>query len=241
MIHVCTVHHRTARWVVPQLDSLRANLEEPYRVWAVADGIDAGAFDRVVETEITQHAPRLNLLGQVVAAETDDDDLIVFLDSDALLIADPIPTVRAALASGHVLVAARRDEGVGTPWPHPLFCATTVGWWREHGDWRAGPKFPCRSGIEWTDAGARLLATLNMLGAAWLPVLRSNHTNPHPLFFGVYGGLVYHHGAGSRRPISKIDVMDGGDMDEVERRNRDIGDRLYERLLVDRDFWRELA
>jgi hypothetical protein len=37
-----------------------------------------------------------------------------------------------------------------------------------------------------------------MINHAWLPMLRSNVWNPHPILSGIYGGLFYHHGCGSR-------------------------------------------
>jgi len=34
----------------------------------------------------------------------------------------------------------------------------------------------------------------------WLPLIRTNRWNPHPLAAAIYGHLFYHHGAGSRTP-----------------------------------------
>ena len=39
----------------------------------------------------------------------------------------------------------------------------------------------------------------------WHSLLRSNVVNLHPVFFGIYGDLVYHHGAGSRKSLSRLD------------------------------------
>ena len=48
--------------------------------------------------------------------------------------------------------------------------------------------------------GGNLLGLLEERGIDWYPLLRTNKVNPHPLQFGVYGDLVYHHGGGFRRP-----------------------------------------
>ena len=37
-------------------------------------------------------------------------------------------------------------------------------------------------------------------GIEWRPLLRSNGTDLDPLYFGIYGDVVYHHGAGFRIP-----------------------------------------
>src|SRR5919198_425248 len=50
-----------------------------------------------------------------------------------------------------------------------------------------------------TDVGGNLLGLLEARGIEWYPLLRTNKVNPHPLQFGVYGDLVYHHGGGFRR------------------------------------------
>lgn len=241
MIYVCTVHHRQPRWVGPQLDALARHMSEPYRVHAVVDGVDGSRFDRAIAVEDHRHAPRLNLLAADLLEVAADDDWLMFLDSDAFPIADPIPVVRDAFEAGAVMVAARRNDGIGTPWPHPLFCVTTVGWWREHGDWRPGPKYLCGNGERWSDAGARLLEELEHTRERWVDLTRTNPQRLHPLFFGIYGDLIYHHGAGSRRPISKADVAAGGDMTARAEANRATGDRLYRALVRDPEFWKELA
>ena len=46
--------------------------------------------------------------------------------------------------------------------------------------------------------GGNLLGLLEDAGIEWYPMLRTNKVNPHPLQFGVYEDLVYHHGGGFR-------------------------------------------
>ena len=41
----------------------------------------------------------------------------------------------------------------------------------------------------------------------WLELLRSNHKNLHPVFFGIYGDIFYHHGAGFRPNTSRFDRL----------------------------------
>lgn len=247
MIYVLTVHHRDDRFLGPQLDALDRHLSRPFKVCAVLDDVprDPRIAWTVDPGGVTQHAPRLNALADDVVAVAAPDDLLVFLDGDAFPIADPLPLVDEALASGATLVAARRDEGVGAPWPHPLFCAVTAAWWAAYGDWRAGPRHECRNGRRWSDAGARLLTTLTQRGERWHPLVRTNTVNIHRLFFGVYGGLIYHHGAGFRRPLSKGEVAEcGGDRARIERlaeRNRRASAEMLTALRTDPEFWRFLC
>jgi hypothetical protein len=60
-------------------------------------------------------------------------------------------------------------------------------------------------GEQVTDVGGNLLHRLRDLGVDWLPLLRTNTTNLHPLWYGVYDHRVYHHGAGFRNQVARID------------------------------------
>src|SRR4029077_945340 len=97
------------------------------------------------------------------------------------------------------LLAVRRRENAGDPQPHPCFCATTVGAWRNlAGDWSGGHTWVNDAGERVSDVGGNLLRKLELTGTPWVEVLRSNRKDLDPIFFGIYGGVVYHHGAGFR-------------------------------------------
>lgn len=245
MIYVLTCHHRTDEWVDVQADALATHMGEPYRLHACVEQVtNLDRFDRVLEAE-GAHAPKLNLLAADALTHADPDDLLVFLDSDAWPIADPMPFVRRELAAGAALVAVRRDENLGEPQPHPSFCAITAGMWAEiGGDWSRGHKWRNSLGQPWTDTGAAMIPALD--GRRWTPMLRSNTHNPHPVFFAVYGGLIYHHGAGSRITLCRADRArlgtDKAKIREAARRNAALSRSWRERIAVDPDgFWRELV
>ena len=62
------------------------------------------------------------------------------------------------------------------------------------GDWSQGFCYAA----DRTDVGANLLYRLETTGTPWERILRSNGGDLHPVFFGIYGGFWYHHGAGFR-------------------------------------------
>lgn len=201
LLHVATVHYRSPRWIEIQVRYLRRHMSVPYQTWASIEGIDqsyATAFDRVLEQR-GQHAGKLNHLAIEICHVAADDDLIMFLDGDAFPIADPMPVIRDGLEQAP-LIAVRRAENVDDPQPHPSFCVTTVGTWRSlPGDWSVGPVWPAVNGNLVSDVGANLLRTLELSDTPWVQLLRTNGADePHPLFFGIYGEVVYHHGAGFR-------------------------------------------
>ena len=78
-----------------------------------------------------------------------------------------------------------------------------------------GP-FCIPDGEDVTDVGANLYKQLIDRRIDWLPLLRSNKVNLHPLYFGIYGGAIYHHGAGFRESACRLD----GELVQFTPRNR---------------------
>lgn len=200
MLHIATVHYGSPRWIEIQTRSLREHIPIPYTTWTSLEGIDpvhGVHFDRVLEQR-GLHAAKLNHLALEIAHEAAADDLLMFLDGDAFPIADPMPLIAAGLERAP-LMAVRRAENAGEPQPHPCFCVSTVGCWRElPGDWTAGYTWTGPRGTPTSDVGANLLRTLQLTGTPWTQVLRSNGADLDPLYYAIYGEVVYHHGAGFR-------------------------------------------
>jgi hypothetical protein len=201
MIHVCTVHWHDERWLAPQLRFLRRFLPSEHRLYASLNGIDErwfSEFDFAADLDGPHHV-KLNLLAAEAAKRGAAEDLLLFIDSDAF----PIAPIDEGLLGGTPLAAVRRDENMGEQQPHPCFCLTTIGFWSEiDGDWAQGYRWQASNGQMVTDGGGNLLGTLRARGIEWRPLLRSNEVDLDPLWFGIYGDVVYHHGAGSRAPVS---------------------------------------
>jgi hypothetical protein len=101
--------------------------------------------------------------------------------------------------------AVQRWENSGERTPHPSFFFTKVGTWKGWLQPSWGAAGYCvtsmrRQGIrnDATDVGARLLWMFDRDRIRWLQMRRSNTMNIHPVMFGVYENICYHHGAGSR-------------------------------------------
>jgi hypothetical protein len=202
MLHVVTVHWHDDRWIEPQLRYVRRNLPPDTRVYAALNGIDPRWGDRFFLARDLEggHAQKLNELATLVQQHSRADDLLLFLDGDAF----PIAPVGPELLGGTELAAVRRDENAGDRQPHPSFCLTTVGFWTNlPGDWRRGFEWTSATGDRVTDVGGNLLGLLTAAGVEWRPLLRSNRSDLDPLWFGIYGDVVYHHGAGFRPPLSR--------------------------------------
>lgn len=211
MIHIATVHWQDETWINIQLAYFEKFLPSgSYRVYAFLNGIDALPYqDKIyhISTEpIQPHVTKLNLLAEKICGEAEPEDIIYFIDGDAF----PIGDVHSFVCHGLErlkLVAIQRLENDGDPQPHPSFCATTVSFWQEiEGDWGQGPQWKTVDGRLRTDTGGLLWQKLNDMGIEWEPIHRSNVMELHPLWFGVYGDLIYHHGAAFRTPYCIVDI-----------------------------------
>jgi len=255
VVHIATLHCRSDRWIDVQLRYLERHTDEPYRVYACLDWIDRRHFGRFHFTAEPRDtiAAEFNLLAEVIADRARPDDPLVFMHGDTFPIAEWVTPVREMLAR-HPLAGVRRDENVGEPHPHACFTATTPRFWSEiGGDWSRGPKWTGTDGRQVTDLGAVLWRNLEERGVDWHPILRTNTVNPHPLWFGVYGDIVYHHGAAFRKPMSRVDASKAPPKRHVwmparfvslqltARRSARIGERMFQRLRHDDGFYRELV
>jgi len=211
MINIVTVHWKDDRWIDIQLDYMRRNIDEPFRVFAFLNFVPDRhrcKFYYCSTEKIESHAVKLNLLADMVALHSSDqNDWLMFLDGDAFPIRNVVPYGREKLRR-FPLTAIQRRENVGDVQPHPSFCLTTVGFWKEiGGDWNEGFEWRDTTAQMVTDVGGNLLQILNEKQIEWHRMLRSNRSNWHPLWFGIYDHLIYHHGAGFRRPIARIDEL----------------------------------
>jgi hypothetical protein len=185
-------------------------------VYASLNGIDRAWDERFFFAADLDggHADKLNELAGIVAGQADPDDLLVFLDGDAF----PIAPVGPGLLGGTPLCAVRRDENLGDRQPHPSFCVTTVGFWTGiGGDWRRGYEWTSATGERVTDVGGNLLGILTETGTDWRPLLRTNAVDLDPLWFGIYGDVVYHHGAGFRPKLARHVDLQGRSAVRAER------------------------
>jgi hypothetical protein len=237
LLHIATVHFKSPRWIPIQIRELSRNVGVPYKIWTSLEGIDPSFgrhFDRVVEQE-GRHESKLNGLAREIAAEAGPDDLVMFLDGDAFPFVDPFPLIERGLAEAPLL-AVRRAENCDEPQPHPCFCVTRVSTWRDlDGDW--------------SEEGTVLLEQLRGSGTPWSEVLRTNGGNRHPVFFGVYGDAIYHHGAGFRVPVSRADIEAAGDgrtaepsqrqreLEAAVRRNAELSEELFAQIERDEPDW----
>lgn len=137
------------------------------------------------------HAGALDLLVRLTPAEF---EYVITLDNDAFPVRDGwIDRMITPVAAGAGLCGVYRDELAPQirPFIHPsCLCA------RREDLLAYGVSFLKGRG---EDIGQNLAEVLSR-GRGWAPLRRTNVRNFHFIMGGLYGDLIYHHGAGSRRP-----------------------------------------
>jgi hypothetical protein len=246
-INVLSVHWHTAAWLEIQSQALRDHMSGPWSLLLASTEPDTRGVSRYCEDLPGTHAEKLNVLAEQASADARDEDILMFIDGDAFPVR-PLREWIECLLHAAPLAAVVRAENLGDPQPHPCFCVTTVGFWRElAGDWRSGPKWTNSVGRQVTDVGARLLEALRVSGSEWTPIMRANARDWHPVFYALYGerGMIYHHGAGFREPVTRVDVFDPRDGDtragdisperrsELSAANAPLSARVFELLQRD--------
>lgn len=211
MIYIATIHWQTEKWIDIQLKYLRKTIKENYKVFAFLGQIDnqqKSKFFFSINEPIEDHGIKLNILAEAIQLDSNNEnDVVIFLDGDAFPINDLTSFIMNKLEK-HPLLAINRKENLGDVIAHPAFCATTIKFWKEiQGDWKKGFEYKNQVGRIVADVGGNIYHSLVKKKINWYPLMRTNKVNYHPLFYGIYDDLIYHHGAGFRDPVSSVDLL----------------------------------
>lgn len=194
MINVATVHWKSLFFQDIQYENLSANLED-FRIWAFLDKVPESDSNRsdnryfyCGESGQTNHLVKLDMLADLICESSSLDDVVLFLDGDAWPIKPVGEFIKESLKKFPVGGVVRLENG--ERYPHPCFTFTTVGYWRS-------------AGLSWSKRDInQIFRVLESRKEGWVKIKRSDGLSDHPVFFSVYGDMVYHHGAGFRVPVS---------------------------------------
>jgi hypothetical protein len=127
-----------------------------------------------------------------------DHRWIVHLDSDAFPVRDDwLQLTLARIGYGSPVVAVQRIENGDRHSDRCFLVYSRAGFRRHAFDF---------SRVGRVDSGGGISAELEAGRFAWHPMRRSNAHDYHPLIGGIYGDLIYHHGAGSREPRFRMNA-----------------------------------
>ncbi len=164
----------------------------------------AGHSDIVHRSMCHEHAAALNWLLTRFRDRVDQYRGFLILDSDAFPAAtnwaERLETWMEAdeFLPAKGFASACRAENLDS-FPHPCCFYVKSSFLKEAGtdlSFSVGPHTNF-AGYDFEDVGCGMLRRYNGRHV-WLPLMRTNSWNPHPILSAIYGGLFYHHGAGSR-------------------------------------------
>ena len=259
MLHILTLH-LSDKWVDIQKRELARFISEPYKVYARLGEEpfkfkvnEKGERVKYSDTTISYDKHKDKFDGAISGAqhwtysmgklidyvlknfEVKSDDTILLLDSDAFPIA-PMGDFLEKKLEEYPFVSAQEpmhewDRNPLYLIPHPMFMA-----------------FKAKHIIEdnLTDYLRNIIkdkndnwwgGTINWLkerGYDYYPLVRSNKTNLHPLYYGIYDDLIYHHWAGSRNMITRPDRIraqeTGENVDDIAKENHEMSSQVFERV-----------
>ena len=250
MIKICTIHHKTDKFLNLQYNYLQKFTNSDFSMICGFDNINIpDTKSNVNYVDFTNqrqtHSQRLNHLFNVTNnGSSNDDDVLIFMDSDCFPIKSWVDYVVEKLKTNPI-VAIQRSENFSAPLgcipevhPHPCFFATTFGFWRKNN----------LSFDDQETTGYSLLNFLSSNNLDFYKLLRSNTVNLHPLMFGIYDDLFYHHGAGNRPPYDGVDIClrkrleKGVSLDLFYPRilvfNEKLSNLVYKEIMEDENFIR---
>jgi hypothetical protein len=206
-INIATVHWKSSFFQDVQHRHIASNLGD-FRMWAFTDRIrekrpqDDNMYHFHKDSGETNHLVKLDMLADFIVADAPNEDVILFMDGDAWPIRPAQGFIEESLASCPVGAVVRLENG--ERYPHPSFLFTTVGYWKEAGlSWKGGEIDGKKYDINF------ISAVLRKRKQEWIRLKRTGGLADHPVFFSVYGDMVYHHGAGFRVPVSTYCAKNG--------------------------------
>ena len=264
MIHIVTIHHETDKFIDLQEAYYKRYTRGEYNIYAGLSGVDNGYYIQRqqggdyenfhfidLDNVHNQHWYRMNFLAEVIKQNylnVGDEDLLIFTDGDAFPVYAWEEKIENELSKEGVKVVAidRRENPEPAladefkPYPHPCFFATKLKFWLDNKlGWGLHPP-------EIVTAGPLLKLWLQQQEFSYTPLLRTNLYNIHPLYFGIYGDMIYHHGAGNREVYDSIDIWPrvglnpSFDLDlrypSILAFNKKLSDLVFEEIIADDSF-----
>jgi hypothetical protein len=207
MLRIVTIHHESKKFFDLQKKYFRKYTLENNHFYCGFTGFSLENHENYSAYNLNEisihHADRLNYLMGFACAGANDSDKLIFIDSDAFpILPNWVAVVDANLNINPITAIQRRENLAPTngcspeTHPHPCFFVTTVKFWKDNN---------LRFEVVPT-AGYNIGEWLINKGLDFTKILRSNSVNLHPLYFGIYGNIIYHHGCGNRRVYDGIDI-----------------------------------
>ena len=240
MLHILTIHFKD-RWVDIQRKNLKKYINEPYKIYTrLGENFEQhkGKFDGAIEGQ-GHWTASMKLLLNFIKENAQPEDKVLLLDSDAFPIAPITDFLDTKLKTYPFIACQEPQHEWDTTYkiPHPMFMLfkakhilqEDLGYYLsniiqdKNNNWWGGV-------IKWMEKN----------NYDYYPITRSNKINLHPLYFGVYENLIYHHWAGSRTMITRQDRIKHKQskdlsLEAIAEKNHQMSDRVFKQITDEQD------
>jgi len=243
-IHILSVHYENPFWIDIQLEQLKKHLKVPYKTYMAHANMPEDLKDYSNDFDVVVSDPRKKfhntdghkLLLPHIKENIKPNDIVVKLDSDAFFIKD-VDESLFDLVDEHGFLSIhepRHELDLNYKTPHPVFYAFKGEYLSDGLDVQL-----CTIRVENSNWWGSVNGWIRSKNIDWFALERSNETNLHPIYFAIYGDLIYHNWAGSRLMRTREDrrraANEGISLDEVIRQNHQLNESVLKALDTDVD------
>lgn len=246
MIHILTVHYKSIDWIPVQYRYINKYIKD-YKIYSFIDQVKFTPWPFEFDlhhkeaSNITygkwgamEHALKLDALVSKIK-DPKDDDILMFLDGDAFPI-KPVNDYVNELLLKYEFISVVRQE-MNHTFPHPSLSVCRYDCWRQYDmTWLPGESE--NIDVEIDDPGVILEKRIHDHNVKWKKLLRTKSLDNHPVFFGIYDDILYHHTAGFRDKITRWDLQNSNlDTNQIQRANNSDSVRVFNNIKHNKYWW----
>mgnify|MGYP001216526833 FL=1 len=207
MLHILTIHFKD-KWVDIQKRELKKYISEDYKVYTrLGENYEKhkDKFDGAIEGQ-GHWTESMGLLLKFINENAKVGDKVLLIDSDAFPIAPISEFMEYALSQAEFVSCQEPKHEWDDDYkiPHPMFMLFDAKHILEGNLSDYLSKIIKDQSGNWWGGAMQWIKENNYREGV---LIRSNKINLHPLYFGIYNNLIYHHWAGSRKMITRRDRL----------------------------------
>ena len=249
MIHIYTLHFKDDYWVDLQIKSFKKYIKVPYKSYAIFSHMNQEMYDRRKDDfdyfEVREKGRHIHKGGNyhptdgnrhifpVIKQNLEAGDIVIRIDSDAFFVDDVNEKFVDKVINKKFLAMYEPEHEWDLNYiaPHPAFYAFRGEYLNQGLDAAMSEMVEDGHSNWW----GLLMNWYKENKIDWYPLKRSNQINLHPIYFGIYDNLVYHHFAGSRDKVTRVDRK------KAQEFNMNLDDIVEENHMIDKDVREQLS
>ena len=234
MLHIFTIHTND-KWADIQLQHFEKYINCDYQVYVRMNENHEeymNKYDVCVPGMSRHQSDSFKILYDIVKDSILPDDIVIRIDSDAFPIDNTFIDIITENLKKYQMIAIEEPEhelDLNIRIPHPSFMAFTA-----KSLFNGLDECLCSRSMKYENWWGDVMNWIESEDRKYYPLVRYNKVNLHPLYYGIYGGIIYHHWAGSRTMITRADrrIADrtGENLDVMKESNHKMSEIVFSSL-----------